>query len=161
MKNADFQYVGLSFSKEAFSDPCSSSMWKFQEKAAVCTKNSSHKWHLAELVSSSSCTSNRSPFASRSRRHMSLTFQLSIFFRLQLRELPKTPVGFVRIFPYNHGFLVENGSENMFWGNTIFEGCSVPHWTSTIRKPSDLSPSTFLGGSLGLTLQGINEVVDL
>ena len=117
MKNADFQYVGLSFSKEAyianFQVPCEN----FQEKGvAVFTKFSSHKWHLAELVSSSSCTSNRSPFASRSRRHMSLTFRRPIFFRLQLRELPKTPVGVVRILPYNHGFLVENGSENEFWG---------------------------------------------
>ena len=161
MKNADFQYVGLSFSKEAFSAPCSSSMWKFQEnfRVAVFTKK-----FESQMASGGTCVffilyiksiAICQPLSKTHEPH-----RRPIFFRLQLHELPKTPLV---LYVYSHIIMVFSGKwvgkyvlgECNFWGLQC-STLDVYDW-ETVRLIAKYTS----GGSLGLTLQGINEVVDL
>ena len=147
MKNADFQYIGLSFSKEAyitnFQVPCENFRKRrlFSQKIRV----TNGIWrnlcllHLVHQIDRHLPAALEDTWASRFNCR---------FFSTATSWTPKNSVGVVCIPPYNHGFLVENGSENKFWG-IQFLGlqCStldVYGW-ETVR----LIAKYILGGSLG------------
>ena len=124
MINADFQYIGLSFSKDAyianFQVPCE--IFRKRRLFALNIRVTNGIWrnlcllHLVHQIDRHLPAALEDTWAS----------QTSDFFSTATSWTPKDSVGVVRILPYNHGFLVENGSENKFWGNTIF-GAAVFH----------------------------------